>query len=265
MSARLLGTLGQHARGRTLAAIVGAEAGPLPESGVAMAFAKEAQRSPEVLAEWVRWTHAPGCLFILVPPFLRGSCDFPKPWEATWVEALAGGETALGRALARERQHELRGELLPLERVGGQVITAGWRRHPAAGWVVITTLPLWSLIGLDHREEAVAWVQELLDQAGSPRTNTGAPESTTFLPESPDWTVLLHLCTSKFANEQLALDELQASRIFHIDQDEARMAMSRLVAAGWVGGGSLTPAGRNALVTGPYAHHARTLVRMSDV
>ncbi len=134
------GSLGTHARGRTLAASFGAAAcDTLPVSGTLFVLGKELQASGEKARAWVAWAAEPGRVLVAVPPFGREPCDVPAPWEVRRAEPLAGGETALGKLLARERRHEIRGQLLPLERTAGQVVTAGWRKHPAAGLVVIAT------------------------------------------------------------------------------------------------------------------------------
>jgi hypothetical protein len=263
MSAVLLGELGRHARGRTLAAAVGAVAGDPPAHGVALAFSKDAQQHLDHLAQWVDWAKEPGRVLVLMPPFERGACDVPTRWEARRTDPLAGAEVELGRALARERQHELRGDLVPMERVAGQVVTGAWRRHPAAGLVVITTLPLWSLLVLDHRAALRAWLEDLVAQAGAPRAATEAPVPEAFQPTPHDWTLLLHLCTGPFSDGDAALAALARSQVFRVDGRAAGTALDRLQATGWAKGGVLTEEGRAALAASPYAFHARDLARMS--
>jgi hypothetical protein len=264
MSPTLLGELGGHARGKTLIAALGATAGDPPSSGVALAFGKEAQLSAPALDVWVTWAQEPGRVLVLMPPFQRGVCAVPTDWEARRAEPLAGGETELGRVLARDRQHELRGELIPQERVGGQVVTACWRRHPAAGLVVITALPLWSLIVLDHNKPLQDWVDEQVKQAGAPRrvASSPAPVSSPFSPGPDDWTLLLHLCTGPFPDPATALAALERSNVHSIEGPRATRALQRLIAAGLVEGGALNAAGEGALRASPFAAHARALRRM---
>lgn len=263
MTTVLLGDLGHHARGKTLVAAVGACPGDLPPHGVALAFGKEAQQQPDRFRHWVDWAREPGRVLVLMPPFERGACEVPTAWEARRADPLAGGEGELGRVLARERRHELRGELVPLERAAGQVITGLWRRHPNAGLVVITALPLWSLLILDHRPVLGAWLDDLLAQAGSARSSGEPPVPDRFEPTAQDWTLLLHLCSGPFADGPDALDALAASTVFRLDAASAGAAMQRLTAAGWVEGGRLTDAGGQALAAGPYSLQARALTRMS--
>ncbi|MBL9106387.1 MAG: hypothetical protein JNL82_36025 [Myxococcales bacterium] len=263
MTTVLLGELGHHARGRTLVAAVDAASGDPPPHGVALAFGKDAQQHTDQLARWVDWAREPGCVLVLMPPFQRGSCDVPTPWEARRADPLAGGEGQLGRTLARERQYELRGDLVPIERVAGQVVTGAWRRHPTAGLVVITTLPLWSLLVLDHRAALRAWLEDLLVQAGVPRAVTEAPVPEAFQPSLDDWTLLLHLCTGPYVDGRAALAALANSDVFRVDGPTAAAALARVQSAGWAKGGALTNEGRQALVASPYALHARDLSRMS--
>lgn len=263
MTPVLLGELAHHARGRTLAAAVGAMPGEPPAHGVALALGKDAQQHKDQLAHWVDWAREPGRVLVLVPPFGRGACDAPVPWEARRVDPLASAAAELGRALARERQHELRGELVPMERVAGQVVTGAWRRHPTAGLVVVTTLPLWSLLVLDHRAALRAWLEDFVAQAGAPRGATEAPVLAAFQPEPDDWTLLLHLCTGPFSTDDAALAALAGSPVFRVDGRSARAALDRIQAAGWAKDGALTAEGGDALAASPYALHARALARMS--
>lgn len=258
----LLGDLGAHARGRTLAAAAAAAPGPLPAHGVALAFAKEAQQAPALLEGWTTWAEQPGRVLVLLPPFHPGACERPVHWEARRAEPLAGGETELARTLARERQYELRGGLAPSERAGGQVVTGHWRRHPAAGLVVVTALPLWSLQVLDHRSPLLAWLEQWVKAAGTPRPPQAAGPTAGFRLAPADWVVLLHLCTGPYPAAAAALQALADSRLLRLDGASARAALARLQAAGMVREGALTAAGRAALAEGPYALHAQTLEGM---
>ena len=265
MTVVLLGELGAHARGKTLTAAIGARAGDLPSRGLALAFAKEGQEHVDRLGTWAEWAREPGRVLVLVPPFLRGACVVPTAWEARRAEPLAGGETELGRSLARERQHDLRGDLVPAERVAGQVVTGLWRRHPTAGMFVVTTLPLWSLLVLEHRAALRTWLDELVGQAGEPRAHAEPDGPAAFQPSPADWTVLLHLCTGPYLDRPAALHALATSTVLRLDASTAGASLSRAELAGWAEGGSLTDAGREALNRGPYALQARALARMPHV
>ena len=261
MKVVLVGELGTHARGKMLVASADAQVRELPPAGIALAFGKEAQRKPEQLVTWAAWAQQPGRVLVLVPPFRRGACATPTAWEALRTEPLAGGESELGRLLASERQHELRGDLVPADRVGGQVITGCWRRHPAAGLFVVTALPLWSLRVLDHPAMLRDWLGQLLDEAGT--ADVASPTGTAaFEPDPRDWSVLLHLCTGPYANTAAVLQALERSVLFAVPSAEARHAAQRLEAAGWVEGGALTAAGRAALQASPHAVYANALSRM---
>lgn len=244
-------------------AAMAATSGEPPPSGIALAFGKDAQQQVDHLRRWADWTREPGRMLLLIPPFLRGGCDVPVPWEARTADPLAGGDAELVRVLARERQHELRGELTSVERAGGQIITGSWRRHPSAGLLVVTTLPLWSLLVLDHRAALRTWLDHLAAEAGSPRALEEPRSEAALRPSSDDWTLLLHLCTGPYGDGRTALETLAASAVFRIGTDAATRALGRAQSAGWAKGGALTDTGRQLLAAGPYALHARDLTRMS--
>jgi len=166
--------------------------------------------------------------------------------------------------LARERRHEIRGQLLPLERTAGQVVTAGWRKHPAAGIVVITTLPVWSLIALDHKQACAEWLAELVEQAGKPvegEDEGGDGSPTSRVPSPDEWTLLLHLCTGPFEGSEASLKALGRSVIHHLPAECTRTAMEGLMELGLMEEGNLTAEGERTLLEGPYANYARALRR----
>jgi hypothetical protein len=262
----LIGDLAGHARGRTLVASFGAApAEALPAQGAAIVFGRQFQRSREDAESWVSWASSPGRLLLVVPPFGASESTLPVQWEARHSEALAGGETELGRILARERQHEIRGRLLPVERIAGEVVTAGWRKHPTAGLVVITALPIWSLTTLDHRSVCHAWLTDLLTQAGEARDAIPLPDDGGRIEDrelSPEeWAVMLHLCTAEFASADAALQALSQSEIHRVDPAVAGGALTALSQLGFARGGTLTEEGRAALRQGPYSDFARMLWR----
>lgn len=260
----MLGGLGDHARGRILATVVGAEPGDPPAAGIALAFGKEAQVEDGPIAGWVEWAQQPGRVLVLLPPFARGGATAPTRWEARRTAPMAGGEGPLAKLLAAERQHEVRGELVPVERVGGQVVTATWRRHPAAGLFVVTALPLWSLRVLEHPDDLHAWLAARLEEAGAPRADQAEPVAD-FVPAESDWAMLLHLCTADFVDERVALSTLATSPWFRMDAETARDTLARLREAEWVDGTALTQAGRDALNAGPHAVYARALEAVRHV
>ncbi len=261
------GGLATHARGRTLAASFGATACDTPPVlGALFVPGKELQANGEKARAWIEWAAEPGRALVVVPPFGREPCDIPAAWEVRRAEPLAGGETALGKLLARERQHEIRGQLLPLERTAGQVVTAGWRKHPAAGLVVITALPIWSLTALDHGPTCGSWLTELLDQAGKPvktadsRRDSPSPAPVR-MPTPDEWTFLLHLCTGPFDDDQTAVKALSMSPIQALANEHAKVALRGLTSLGLAEAGALTTAGERALLGGPYSAFADAIRR----
>ncbi len=268
MTPHLAGGLAKHARGRTLTASFAAVAcDQLPKSGAVFVLGKELQANDEQASAWLAWATAPGRVLVAVPPFGRQACELPTHWQVPRAEALAGGETALGKLLARERRHEVRGQFLPLERTAGQVVTAGWRKHPAAGLVVITTLPVWSLTALDHSAACETWLAELLDQAGTPVTPAADDESGTRPPEraptQDEWAVLLHLCTGPFDDDDSAMRELSRSTVHDLTKECAAEALHGLREQGLAEAGAPTAAGEQALLAGPYSAFARALRRQA--
>ena len=267
---KLAGALASHARGQTLAASFGATTGEsLPEAGALFVFGTEFQSNCAAARTWLEWAVKPGRVLVMVPPFGRGPCEVPTTWEARPSESLAGGESELSRLLARERRHEIRGRLLPLERNAGQVITAGWRKHPSAGLVAITALPLWSLSALDHGAACAAWLSTLMEQAGQ-RTEEesspcgGAASPTERAPTPDEWTVLLHLCTGPFENEAAAAEALAGSALHHIPKERAGAALRGIVDLGYAKDGALTNRGGRALLDSPYAAFVRALRRQHE-
>ena len=266
--AYLGGGLADHARGRTLEATFRAVAAAptLPAAGALFVLGKEFQAGGEDTVAWLEWARVPGRVLIVVPPFDRRPCETPAEWEARTTEPLAGGKTVLGKILARELRHEIRGQLLPLERGAGQVITAGWRKHPASGLVVITALPVWSLSALDHGAACTAWLADLIRQSGkAPDTVLGgldSPTKTQRAPSQDEWTLLLHLCTGPFPTEQTALDALAQSAIHRLPRESAVAAMKGLSELQLAESGALTDLGERTLLGGPYAAYAEALRRL---
>lgn len=261
----LLGELGGHARGKTLARVLGAIAGRLPDAGVVFGFGRAFQDSVDHAAECLEWANRPGRALVLLPPFAKEPCKAPVAWEARRTEPLASGETPLARALAAERTFELRGNLVPMERAGTQVVTATWRRHPAAGVLIVTALPLWSLRAIEHQDECLAWVEAIVRLAGTPLPEVTSTPDEALVPTPAEWTLLLHLCGGGYASGADALDALARSPTFTLDRSLAQAAWTRLGDAGLVADGAITPRGDELLNKSSYSAYARTLRRMRHV
>lgn len=263
----LAGAIIAHARGRALGSSFSAQPhDSLPVSGALFVFGSEFQNDKAAAEAWTGWSIAPGRLLVLVPPFNRGTCDLPITWEARYTEPLAGGETELGKMLARERCFEIRGNFLPLERNAGQIVTGGWRKHPNSGLFAVTTLPVWSLTALDHREECAIWLIGLMGQAGKPKLPESGGQIEAVLEKKrrltrDEWAVLLHLCTGPYTTEQAALESLAASTVHILSQDRAIEALRGLLEQGYAEHGALTDAGLEVLTNSPYAVYAGALRR----
>ncbi|WP_214171693.1 hypothetical protein [Geoanaerobacter pelophilus] len=259
-----VGELASHPRCRNLKVSFGAEPGDMPpHTGVAIVFGKDFKTSPERAAEWTTWAMEPGRLLLMVPPYSVGNFVMPVPWEVRRLTPIAGGETPLSQLLAAERLHEFRGALVPLERVGGAIITAGWRKHPASGMVVWTALPLWSLTVLDHPGDCAAWLKDIFTQCGKPVDAEDAAKQLEDqeLTES-EWTMLLHLCTGPYSSKEEALSTLSESQLFRMPAGRSQETWCRLEQRGLVESGALSPAGISLVEESRYAAYAKELRRM---
>jgi len=260
----LIGDLSTHSRGRILKKLLGAEAGELPKSGVAIAFGKDWQQQAAAEHPWVRWCEQPGHLLLLIPPYSRGKVEAPCNWEVLPGEPLAGGESDLARKLAKEIRYSLAGALLPFERISGQLVTGGWRRHPNAGLWVITTLPLWSPSLLTGGAIATAWLEDLYQQAGKPlpetsETEPDGPDSFGINPQPEDWPLLVHLASGDYPSQAAALEALENLPVLAIDLDLAKERIHEMTQAGWIQAGQLTATGEEILKRSPFAIHAREM------
>lgn len=260
----VIGDLAHHPRGRNLKVSFGAEPGDVPPpAGVVIVFGRDIQTKVEMAAELIKWAIEPGRLLLVVPPFSVGNFAAPVPWEVRRLSPIAGGETPLSQILAVERLHEFRGALIPIERVGGAIITAGWRKHPAAGMVVWTALPLWSLTALDHPGDCTAWLEQIYAQCGKPvETEDSAKGLAEQELSESEWTMLLYLCTGPYSSKEEALRALSESPLFHIEADRVQETWCGLEKRHLVEAGALTAAGNSLVDESRYAAYAKELRRM---
>ncbi|HQZ64338.1 MAG TPA: hypothetical protein PLY87_04645 [Planctomycetaceae bacterium] len=261
------GELAAHARGRTLAMAFGAEATTdLPDSGAVIAFGKEFQGHDEFASRLSVWTHLPGRLLVLCPPFARQACETPVRWEAKRLDTVAGGDTELSRLLASERQHRFEGSLLPIERVGSAITLGGWRKHPAAGLLALTSLPLWSLTTLEHESACREWLSQLLANAGTPEIAEHNLEDCGEMELEPhDWALLLHHCTGPFEDREDCLKALDHSLYFHLESAEAGERLERLKRRGLINDCGLTESGDAKVSSSVYANYASELRSLNHV
>ena len=259
-----VGDLARHPRGRNLEVSFKAALGNVPpQAGVAIVFGRDFQTSPEKAADLVKWAIEPGRLLLVVPPFSVGDNAVPVPWEVRRLTTIAGGETQLSELLASERMYEFRGALTPLERVGGAIITAGWRKHPVSGMVVWTALPLWSLTALDHPGDCAVWLEKIFSQCGKPSEVEGIAHSLEDQAlTDPEWTMLLHFCIGPYSSKEVALSTLIESRLFRMSAERAQETCGRLEQRGLVEGGALTTEGISLVENSQYAAYAKELRRM---
>lgn len=258
----LLGELANHSRGRKISHSFAAETGEeLPETGIVFVFGKEFQSAAGL--NWLPWSEKPGRLMIVTPPYNSEECKHPIPWQAIKGQSIPieNEDYELGRILASERRFELRGRFLPLERVSGALITAGWRKHSTSGLLVLTTLPLWSLTLLDQREACEAWLKALYSGAGTAQKPKSKPSIEDL--EKTDWALLLHYCQGPFDDDEQALEALESSTIQRIEASEARASIKKLSRQDLAHGGVLLEKGWLRLLNSPYAAYAQAIRRQS--
>jgi hypothetical protein len=260
----LHGGLAKHRRGQILREVLSAEATTtLPESGaVIMAFAdafQGADKSEQM--RLVEWTRAAGHVFLLVPPFAAGICEYPVPWRAERIEGGPRGGEGLAKVLAGEVTHHLEGKLQTPPLPGAtwsdlSVCVGSYRLHPAAGLFAITCLPLWSLSVLDAPDETQRWLASLVALAGEAKP-FAAPAQ---MPLSADhYGLLVFLLSGNFESEEQAIAALHGSSIFRIAPERARALLNDLRARGLVIGAMPTTEATERVMQSPYAPYVSAL------
>lgn len=260
----LHGALASHRRGKILREALSAEATTtLPESGaVVMGFADAFQGADEgEQTRLVEWTRAAGHVLLLVPPFAVGTCQRPVPWRAERMEGGPRGGDGLAKMLAGEVTHRLEGKLQTPALSGAtwsdlSVCVGTYRLHPAAGLFAVTCLPLWSLAVLDAPEETRRWLVSLVALAGETKP-VAAPARSPLAPEH--YGLLVFLLSRSFEREEQAIEALQASPIFRIAPERARVLLNDLRARGLVVGAVLTTEATEIVMQSPYALYVSAL------
>jgi len=252
----LAGAIVGHRRGTRLSQAVGARApeGKLPTNGTCVMFGQDFQKMADV-GSWLDWLDRGDRLLLLIPPFDIGFCQKPVVWEVSWKTAPTLENGALVKRLAPEIKHAIRGALVPApvesaELADGSLLTALHRKHPHAGALVVSALPLWSLSLLDHEDELEAWfasLESLLRPA-----ETTSTEAVSFQPTQGHHVLMLHLVTGPFQDRDAAFASLATSPFFQGLPEEASKLWSDLEREGLVKGGTLTETGRELLDRGPY-------------
>ncbi len=250
--------LANTARGKTLEMSFRAKAAQTPPaSGVLIVPARAFADRESDVETWLHWANEPGRLLVVVPPFSPVQNTRPVSWQAVKTGAGADDASGLAKILADERRHEIKGRLLDLESQAGQVITAGWQKHPDAGLILITALPLCSLTLMDHPEPCGQWLANHYQRAGRLR----APKAKVKEISGEHWTVLLFLCTGPHNSREAALKALALSDLFEMEAEKAKTALKDLESAGLAQEAQLTKKGERLLRQSPYATYLFNLRR----
>lgn len=264
----LLGALATHARGKVLMEAIDASVAHVlpPEYGLCIAFGAEFQEhDEESQCEWVRWAEPAGRTLLLIPPFKMAEMTIPVPWRMYRPRKVEAEMDRLTKLLASEVRYELIGTLQIATDIGGQwkgggINTGYYRKHPHAGLVAMTCLPLWSLMVLDHREVLQTWLWALHGLAGEPAPQRGTDEqSPAFRPSKAHFAMLLHLCERVFGSADEAVAALADSPVLTMPAVAARQCLQQLEEAELAVDGTLTEAGRAMLFDSSYAAYAEAL------
>ena len=258
----IMGELATHARGKTIQYSFEAEIiEDFPDSGVVIMFGKELQSNETLRDEGFRWVEEAGRLLIAIPTFQLNVTSTPEQWSIQKATAIAGGNLRLVEILAKERKYQILGNLIPFEKNTGQMVTAGWKKHPDSGLFLITTLPLWSLFTMTEKDACSEWIQCYRKEAGKRVQKIRETEEEVFSPSDDEWTFLLHLCQKDFQSKEEAFQALAISEIHSISQETAEQVCVSLNQEEILNGIHFTSLGEELILTGRYAHFAQALWR----
>lgn len=270
----LIGKLASHPRGRALTTSLGAAAhGNEPDGdGVCFAFGTELQDAEtERQRNLASWAHQPGRTLLLLPPLKLDEAKVPVSWRVINAGTIDSSKNkGLSKLLSAEIKYELITEMQPAKLIdgewsGGGINTAYYKKHPNSGVFAVTTLPLWSLTTLDHKQQLFDWIEQLHTLAGQPLEQEEKPESNDKLVLSSDhFALMLHLVSGRWKSRQSALRSLQESVVLSLPESRAAQCMVDLENGSLATEGKLTDQGKLALQASPYKAYASTLENEHD-
>ncbi len=265
----LIGKLAGHPRGRSLITSLGAvPRGSNPDGdGICLSFASELQDvGIDQQKSLVAWAHEPCRTLLLLPPLKLDEFKVPVSWRVINAGTIDSSKNkGLSKLLSAEIKYELITEMQPAKLIdgewsGGGINTAYFRKHPNSGVFAVTTLPLWSLTTLDHKQQLFDWLQQLHSLAGLPIEQEEMPDATQDLKLTPDhFALMLHLVSGRWKNRQSALRSLQDSVVLSLPESRALICMEDLENNWLADQGKLTEQGKFALQASPYKAYASTL------
>lgn len=268
----LLGKLGDHTRGQTLAGTLGCvKTQELPkDDGVCFVFASDFQGGYDSFRKrCVDWCLRPGRTVLLVPPMKLEECKVPLPWRPLAAGAVdASKAKGLAKLLAPELKYEMTTDMQPAKLVDGEwnrggINTAYYKKHPNSGVFAVTCLPLWSLSVLDHGKQLTTWIHELHSLSGDaiPEEGTAAGEPG-FTPTQEHFALMLHLTSARWKSHESALKGLKDSVVLTLPDEQADQCLNELEDNGLALDGGLSERGKELLRSSPYAAYAGTLEKM---
>lgn len=265
----MIGKLASHPRGRTLSTSIAAVAGGNQPTGngVCLAFANDFQEAPiEQQKSWVSWAYQPGRTLLLLPPLKLDEAKLPIVWRVINAGTIDSSKNkGLSKLLSAEIKYELITEMQPAKGIDGEwsrggINTAYYKKHPNSGVFAVTTLPLWSLTTLDHKQQLLVWLEQLHALAGQAIEQEDASSPREEIALSPDhFALMLHLVSGRWKTRQAALRSLQDSIVLSLPESRANECMDELENGSLAANGKLTDQGKLALKASPYKAYAATL------
>lgn len=270
----MIGKLAVHPRGRTLATSLGAVArGNEPDGdGICLVFGSEFQEAESERQKGLAsWAYQPGRTLLLIPALKLDESKVPVIWRVINAGTIDSSKNkGLSRLLSAEIKYELITEMQPAILIDGQwsrggINTAYYKKHPNSGVFAVTTLPLWSLTTLDHKQQLLDWLEHLHSLAGEPVEQEQIPASGDGVVLSADhFALMLHLVSGRWPSRQAALRSLQQSVVLSLPESRAVACMVDLENGSLAAEGQLTDQGKLALQASPYRAYASTLENDHD-
>jgi len=190
----------------------------------------------------------------------------PVTWRVINAGTIDSSKNkGLSKLLSAEIKYELITEMQPAKLIDGEwsrggINTAYYKKHPNSGVFAVTTLPLWSLTTLDHKQQLFDWLGQLHSLAGQPIEQEEKPESDEeFVLSSDHFALMLHLVCGPWKNRQSALRSLQESVVLSLPESRAAACMVDLENGSLAADGKLTDQGKLVLQASPYKAYASTL------
>lgn len=271
MNLYLDSALASHRHGRFFVSQLGAmPAAERPNTGLLLIHGKVFQELSEAEQEiWWQWACQPGCALLLLPPFASGAVCGRLDWQVTLRESPASSnDGALPCLLGAEVNLDLTGDDGEFDRMCGHqwadysVNTRYFKQHHGTGVFAATCLPLWSISLLDHAQETLEWLENLLVLAGTAVAGDAAAADATGIQLAPtDYTLMVCMQAWGLHTVEEVSDALsqKGASLLSIPESDIIEGMARLSVLGLVNDAGLTEVGRGLLDESPYAPYVESL------